>query len=65
MLGYLEQSVTTAIIDSLSAIGTIKPKFPFLSSTNSAIYYVALYLKGKNCEFTTLMKVVVKETHLI
>lgn len=47
MLGYLEQSVATAIIDCLSAIGIFKPKFPSFSSTESALYYVGLYLKGQ------------------
>ncbi len=46
MLGYMEQAVATAIIESLSAAGTFKPKFPFFSSTKSALYYVGLYLKG-------------------
>lgn len=46
MLGYLEQSLATAVIDCLSAIGIIKPKFPFFTSTKSALYYVGLYLKG-------------------
>ena len=46
MLGYMEQAVATTIIESLSATGTIKPKFPFFSSTKSALYYVGLYLKG-------------------
>ena len=47
MLGYLEQGVATALIDSLGAVGTAKPKFPFLSSTQSALYYVGMHLKGK------------------
>lgn len=46
MLGYLEQTVATAIINSLSAVGSLKPKFPFLTSTKSALYYVACHLKG-------------------
>lgn len=46
MLGYLEQSIATAVIDCLSAIGSFKPKFPFLSSTKSALCYVGLHLKG-------------------
>ena len=47
MLGYLEQTVATAIINSLSAVGALKPKFPFLTSTKSALFYVACHLKGK------------------
>lgn len=46
MLGYLEQTVATAIINALSAVGSAKPKYPFLSSTNSALLYVAYHLKG-------------------
>lgn len=47
MLGYLEQSVATAIINALSAVGAQKPKYPFLSSTESALVYVAYHLKGE------------------
>lgn len=47
MLGYLEQTVATAITNALSAVGTVKPKFPFLSSTSSALVFVAYHLKGK------------------
>ncbi len=46
MLGYLEQTVATSIINSLSGVGAQKPKFPFLTSTKSALYYVACHLKG-------------------
>ena len=46
MLGYMEQSVATAIINSLTAVGNIKPKFPFVSPTKSALLYAALHLKG-------------------
>jgi adenylate/nucleoside-diphosphate kinase len=48
MLGYMEQSVAVPIINSLTAVGSVKPKFPFLSSTQSALIYVALYLKAYN-----------------
>lgn len=47
MLGYLEQTVATSVINSLSAVGAQKPKFPFLTSTKSALYYVACHLKGE------------------
>lgn len=46
MLGYLEQAVSAAIINALSAVGARKPKFPFLDSTKSALLYVAYHLKG-------------------
>ena len=46
MLGYMEQTVSAAIIEALNALGNYKPKFPFYSSTKSALYYVGLHLKG-------------------
>ena len=46
MLGYLEQTVATAVINALSAVGAQKPKYPFLSSTKSALVYLAYHLKG-------------------
>ncbi len=46
MLGYMEQTVSAIIIDSLNATGTMKPKYPFYSSTKSALHYMGLYLKG-------------------
>ena len=46
MLGYLEQTVATAVINALSTVGSVKPKFPFLSSTSSALLFVAYHLKG-------------------
>lgn len=46
MLGYLEQTAATAIINALSAVGSLKPKFPFLNSTKSALIYVAYHLQG-------------------
>lgn len=53
MLGYLEQSVASAVIDCLSTIGIFKPKFPSFSSTKSALYYVGLYLKGEHMSVIT------------
>ncbi|XP_064400448.1 adenylate kinase 9-like [Halichondria panicea] len=48
MLGYLEQTVATSIINSLSAVGAQKPKFPFMTSSKSALFYVACHLKAFN-----------------
>ncbi|CAF1405575.1 unnamed protein product [Rotaria sordida] len=47
-LGYLEQTIATAIIKSLTATGCFKPKFPFLSIQTSALIYMAYHLKAYN-----------------
>lgn len=48
MLGYMEQSCATALVKALTACGNFKPKYPFLSSSRSALMYVAYHLKGKH-----------------
>ena len=55
MLGYLEQTVATSIINALSAVGAKKPKYPFLDSTRSAQVYMAYHLKGASIMFTVRM----------
>jgi adenylate/nucleoside-diphosphate kinase len=45
IIGYLEQSVATSLVDALSSLGHVKPKYPFKSLKGSAIEYLALYLK--------------------
>jgi len=47
MLGYMEQTVALAITKALTAVGTAKPKYPFVSATKSALIYAAYHLKGK------------------
>jgi len=48
MLGYMEQSVATALTKALTAVGCFKPKYPFVDSKKSALLYIAYHLKGKN-----------------
>ena len=48
MLGYMEQTCAAVITKALTAVGLAKPKYPFLSSQQSALLYVALQLKSNN-----------------
>lgn len=46
MLGYMEQSAADGIIKALTAVGNVKPKYPFLTVTQSSLIYMAYHLKG-------------------
>ncbi|KAL9969395.1 hypothetical protein ACROYT_G021608 [Oculina patagonica] len=48
MLGYMEQSVATALTKALTAVGCFKPKYPFVDSKKSAMLYIAYHLKAYN-----------------
>jgi adenylate/nucleoside-diphosphate kinase len=55
-LGYLEQTISTAIIKSLTATGCFKPKFPFLSIKSSALIYMAYHLKAYNTKSSDYLR---------
>lgn len=48
MLGYMEQNVATALIKAMTSCGNVKPKYPFLNASRSALFYIAYHLKGKS-----------------
>lgn len=43
----MTQGVSEAIIKAMTAVGCLKPKYPFITIQKSALIYVALYLKGE------------------
>ncbi|XP_059153856.1 adenylate kinase 9-like isoform X2 [Physella acuta] len=48
MLGFMEQTCAIALVKALTAAGNVKPKYPFISSTRSALIYIAYHLKAFN-----------------
>eukprot|EP01137_Pigoraptor_chileana_P032498 Opistho-2@21949 len=52
ILGYMEQTVATAITKALTDLGRLKPKFPFHSAQESALRYIGVHLKAYNPRLT-------------
>ncbi|KAM6280202.1 adenylate kinase 9 [Porphyrio hochstetteri] len=48
LAGYLEQAIATSLIKALNEVGSLKPKFPFLSVERTALLFVACHLKAHN-----------------
>lgn len=48
MLGFMEQTCAIAMVQALTSAGNVKPKYPFVSSTRSALIYIAYHLKAYN-----------------
>eukprot|EP00003_Mantamonas_plastica_P000708 TRINITY_DN1054_c0_g2_i3.p1 TRINITY_DN1054_c0_g2~~TRINITY_DN1054_c0_g2_i3.p1 ORF type:complete len:1599 (+),score=647.91 TRINITY_DN1054_c0_g2_i3:968-5764(+) len=55
-LGYLEQAVANAVIQALTDVGKIRPKYPFLSVEESALKYIALNLKANNPNYKPFVR---------
>ncbi|XP_023779691.1 adenylate kinase 9 isoform X1 [Cyanistes caeruleus] len=48
LAGYLEQGVATSLIKALHEVGSLKPKYPFLSVKETALLFVSFHLKAHN-----------------
>ncbi|KAI9168494.1 hypothetical protein H9P43_007866 [Blastocladiella emersonii ATCC 22665] len=48
---FLEKTMQKTITAALDRVGTVRPKFPFMSMTASALLYIALTLKAQNPSF--------------
>eukprot|EP00049_Salpingoeca_infusionum_P024208 m.15185 g.15185 ORF g.15185 m.15185 type:complete len:1718 (-) comp6535_c0_seq1:195-5348(-) len=52
MLGYMEQTVAHLVVKSITQAGLKRHKFPFLSSKETALTHVAMYMKAHNPKST-------------
>ena len=43
----LQKGVARLLTDAIHSVGELKPKFPFMSVTNSSLRFIAIYLKVK------------------
>ena len=50
--GYLEQGISKLFVEAIDAVGRKKPKYPFISVTQSALLFVSIYLKASNPNMT-------------
>lgn len=48
LIGFLEQTLANAVTDAMTAVGKVKPKYPFKNLTVSSCEYIAIYLKAHN-----------------
>ncbi|XP_072307858.1 adenylate kinase 9-like [Eucyclogobius newberryi] len=55
-LGYLEQGVSVSVIKAVTDVGSLKPKYPFISAQKSALLYVAYHLKVFNPRTTDYVR---------
>lgn len=53
MLGYMEETVSLPVTKAMHKCGQFKPKYPFLTTTQSALIYIAYHLKGKTAGLVT------------
>ncbi|CAH8663777.1 unnamed protein product [Schistosoma bovis] len=49
--GFLEQTLSVALLRALSSISQERPKFPFITIKRSALIYMGLHLKAYNPRF--------------
>uniref|UniRef100_T1JCE0 Adenylate kinase 9 n=1 Tax=Strigamia maritima TaxID=126957 RepID=T1JCE0_STRMM len=56
IIGYLEQALADALLKTLTAVATKKPKYPFLDISRSAALFIAYHLKAHNPNSSTYVR---------